>query len=64
MNYKINTSSFDVNEDEVITLHSFTVDKLGMLCELSTTTFYVEKPEKVITTISCDYNEFEKIYKL
>lgn len=65
LTYKVTTSSMDSDKNEILTMHEFSINKLGMLLELSTTTAYVSKPEKVVTTISCDYSgEFEKLKTL
>lgn len=66
LTYAINVKSNDIDNNEIITMHKFSVDKYGMLLDLSSTTFYVENPgNKVETTIHCDYSgNFTKVYSL
>ena len=64
LQYQINTSSKDEKEQEVITMHKYTVNELGMVLDLSTKTMYrLNTDTYTETKIECDYNsQFEKIY--
>ena len=53
--YQINTSSNSIDRGEVISIHKFSSDKYGMLLDLTSQTLFVDYPENVVTTISCDY---------
>lgn len=64
LQYQINTSSKDEKEQEVITMHKYTVNELGMVLDLSTKTMYrLNTDTYTETKIKCDYqSQFEKIY--
>lgn len=66
LTYAINVASVDIDNKEIITMHKFSIDKYGMLLNLSSNTFYSENDgNRVETTIECDYSgSFEKVYNL
>ncbi|MBQ8293637.1 MAG: hypothetical protein IJX78_07560 [Bacilli bacterium] len=64
LQYQINTSSKDENKQEVITMHKYTVNELGMMLNLSTKSMYrLDTDTYTETKLECDYqSQFEKIY--
>ena len=64
LTFELNSESKDNNGNKIITLHKFTVNKLGMLISLSTTSLYKDNQDTYTrTTIDCDYSPvFDKIY--
>jgi hypothetical protein len=64
LTFELNSESVDNNGLKVITLHKFTINKLGLLISLSTTSLYKDNEDTYTkTTIECDYSPvFEKIY--
>ena len=64
--YKINTISKDEKEQEVITMHKYTVNEDAMLLELTTKSmFRLNTDTYTETSIICDYNsQVDKIYIL
>ena len=64
LTFEINSESKDNNGNLIIVLHKFTINKLGMLTELTTTSLYKDNQDTYTkTTIICDYNPvFDKIY--
>lgn len=65
LTFELNSESKDNNGDKVIVLHKFTVNRLGMLISLSTTSLYKDNQDTYTkTTITCDYSPvFDKIYE-
>lgn len=64
LQYQINTSSKDEEKQEIITMHKYTVNELGMLLTLSTKTMYrLNTDTYTETEVECDYkSQFKKIY--
>lgn len=57
LQYQINTISKDENKQEVITMHKYTVNNLGMVLNLSTKTMYrLNTDTYTETIIECDYS--------
>lgn len=65
LSYDITTSSIDIDNFEIISMQNFSINEFGMLLQLSLSTFYVKLPNKVNTTIQCDYSgNFERLKTL
>ncbi|MBR6517192.1 MAG: hypothetical protein IKT40_10190 [Bacilli bacterium] len=64
LQYQINTISKDEDEQEIVTMHKYTVNEYGMILDLSSKTMYrLNTDTYTETKVKCDYNsQFEKIY--
>lgn len=65
LSYNVNTSSINSNGDEIISMHSFSVNEYGLIETLSSKALYLAENIIIHTTISCEYNlKVDKIKNL
>lgn len=66
LTYSVNVYANDSNGEEILTMHNYKVNKLGMVLNLSTTSLYKEDTSTYTkTTMDCDYiTNFKKIFIL
>lgn len=56
LSYDVNTSTFNSEGDEIISMHSFSVNEYGLIEELSSKALYLARNIVIHTTIKCEYN--------
>lgn len=56
LSYNVNTSSINSEGDEIISMHSFSVNEYGLIETLSSKALYRAKNIIIHTTIKCEYN--------
>lgn len=65
LSYEVNTSSINSENEEIVTMHSFTVNEYGLVISLSSKSIYLARNIVMHTTIECEYNvEIERIQEL
>ena len=65
LSYEVNTSSTNSENEEIVTMHKFTVNEYGLIISLSSKSIYIARNIVLHTTIECEYNiEVEKINEL
>ena len=56
LTYSVNTKSETEDGKELINMHSFTVDRYGMIISLTSRAFTRDYSMEILTTIECEYN--------
>lgn len=65
LTYQVNTSTYNTLDEEIVTMHKFTIDEYGMIKTLSTKAIMLSRNIVIETITNCFYNiKIEKLTEL